>query len=224
MAVSLIELGRGGRMNMGQIMRMAQKNGKPGILVERVARREPMARRTGRLIASTRFVPSHEGRPGLDRLDRMVGVPTGMSPLERTLPEVEEEAPGPAYYPGEAPRQERVRRQTSPVDLYAMSEDEFSPLVREERRQIGQAELWPYERRFPGNRPRRTPLYECEPGVGQAEEAIVKEERVLPPSRKEGEKVKPAPLPAIAKVGIGVAIVAGITTFLLGIRQVVKEG
>lgn len=199
MAESLIELGRGGRMNMGQIMRLKQKNGRPGILVERVhpraaARPRPSARQAGRYAVSADFRPSHEGRPGRDRLDTMVGVPAGMSLLERTLPQVEDWTPGPAYYPGEAPQQERVRRQSSATDIYAMSEEEISPLVREERRQ-----------------------------VGQAEEATVKEERVLPPSRKPGEKIPPAPMPTIAKVGIALAIIAGLTTVYLGFRQVAKE-
>ena len=144
MAESLIELGRGGRMNMGQIIRMTQRNGRPGILVER-ARRHPRAaarprpQRARRVAASAGFAPSHEGRPGLDRLDRQVGVPAGMSLLQHTLPEVEDWTPGPAYYPGEAPRTERVRRQSSATDIYAMSEEEVSPFVREERRQVGQA-------------------------------------------------------------------------------------
>ena len=169
MAVSLIELGRGGRMRVGQVLRM-QRNGQP----------------------VTRKVPSHETGPGRDRLNRMVGVPSG---LQKKLSPGVDRIPGPAYYPGEAPRQERIRRQTSPVDLYAMSEEETDPLMREESRR-----------------------------VGQAEEAIVKEERILPPSRLPGEKAAPAPMPTIAKVGLGLAILAGLTTVYLGFRQVIKEG
>ena len=200
MAVSLIELGRGGKMSVGQVLRM-QRN---------VPRR-----------LVTIKTPSHETGPGRDRLERMVGVPSGRSAIRQPI---SARIPGPAYFPGEAPPQERVRRQTSPVDIYAMSETEVDPITREESRQIGQTSPWPYERRYPGNRPRQMPLYMCEPGVGQAEEAIVKEERILPPSRKRGDKTAPAPLPTIAKVGIGLAILAGLTTVYLGFRQVVKEG